>query len=798
MRQLALSLVALILSTAGPAAQLQAATIQTPNQKGTPLLSSSFLGTAPGANAPWLSTGYLDPGIAYSGWDLGPGIIGSSAVDDAFGIAVTAGLTESTLSEALATDSYASFTIQPTAGGSLDLDGVRMRLGVRRVSWNAPRRYALFSSVAGFNVGSELFVSPYLESWNQWENVWDSFIPASGYGAIQGATEFRLYSFAGNFGDKVTSITQFSMTADLTTVTLNLTSGMGGVTSVSPASPLYQQGQTVQLHATPDPGFRFAGWSDGIVGFGNPRVLQLDTSMQVHGSFEPVPAPRMSVGTNLGGITDWSSSWVFSDLFRRTRTWLTTNADGTGAWDTGLAGEIPVDSEGYPHSIPFTPTAGGPPQKVHTILIRGNESGPHRILYEGTGTFRFQLSGSPSTQVVATGPPSEVAIQLPADVTLSFVIDSSAAAPGNLRNIRIVADAQLGSYATDPFHPLFMASLGKFDHLRFMDWGVTNGSYVQDWNTRTLPTNYTQAAPAGASLELQVDLANRLMKDAWFCVPHRATDNYVREMARLVRDTLDPSLLAYIEYSNETWNTQGSFTQTAYVQQMGLAQGLSTTSWDAGQFFAAKRSAEIWEIFDQEFGAAARTRLSRVLATHAASTTTTQLRISALNNPSMNPTHQHADTLAIAPYFGSNFAPSVIPPSKGTRYPSVSDLLKSDAPMRVAEAIAMAASQKTIANLQGMDLICYEGGQHYVTIYGAENDPAMVQILQDVNRNELMYELYTTYLDGLKAAGVEAFANFSHCGEWSKWGSWGTLESIDQPLASAPKFRALVDWIVAQ
>ncbi|MDF1838242.1 MAG: hypothetical protein P1V35_10260 [Planctomycetota bacterium] len=763
---------------------------------GKHLVTADFQGMAPGGHTPWRSTSFQDPSLSYSGWELGPGAVGDAGVDDALAFHISAGSSESTLAEALATGSYATVTLAPAGSGTMDLAGVRARFGVQRLEWHAPRRYALFSSLSGFQPGSELFVSPYLESWDLWQHSWDTFLPLTGYSGLQAPVEFRLYCFAGTYGSKLTSLTGFSMVAGLPTVTLGLTSGSGGSADVAPYSPVYQQGQTVQLSAVAEPGFRFAGWSGSLAGFGNPRSVVLDASMQVHAHFESLPAPHMSVGTNLGSVSDWSSSWVFSDLFRRTRPWMTHEAGGGGPWDTGLAAEIPRDADGMPHSIPFVPAGGGVPQSAHTILVQVNGPGLHHILYEGVGTFSYAITGMPTNQVVSPGPAGSIPVPLPANAHIIFRIVQSDAAPNHLRNIRIVQDSQLATFETEPFHPLFVASLADYDHLRFMDWGHTNGSHVEDWSQRTQPNHFTQSAPSGVALEVQIDLANRTMKDAWFCVPHRASDDYVREMARLIRDNLDPSLRCFVEYSNETWNTMGSFTQSAYVQQEGIRQGLSSNAWDAGQFFATKRSAEIWQIFDGEFGGAARTRTVRVLASHAANLSTTHLRLAALNDPAMNPNNQHADALAIAPYFGTNYGPNQIPPAT-LQYPNVNDILTVDAPVRIQEAILMASAQKAIADQQGMDLICYEGGQHYVAIQGAENDGSLVQVLHDANRDVRMYDLYRTYLDGLKAASVSNFASFSHCGSWSKWGSWGTLESIDQSVALAHKFRALLDWLAA-
>ncbi|MFM8790088.1 MAG: hypothetical protein ACKOEI_09610, partial [Chthoniobacterales bacterium] len=194
------------------------------------------------------------------------------------------------------------------------------------------------------------------------------------------------------------------------------------------------------------------------------------------------------------------------------------------------------------------------------------------------------------------------------------VRQSSATDP--VRNIQIVAPGQDTSLDTQPFHPSCLASLAPYRCLRFMDWQQTNFNPTTNWSQRTTKLASTQTRLQGVAHEYAIALANLYRKDAWICIPHAADDDYVRQTARLYRDTLDPALKLYIEYSNETWN--GGFSQTTYVQDRGQALGLDADRWQAGQKFTSRRSGEIFAIFEQEFGAANRSRFVNVLATQAA------------------------------------------------------------------------------------------------------------------------------------------------------------------------------------
>ena len=79
----------------------------------------------------------------------------------------------------------------------------------------------------------------------------------------------------------------------------------------------------MQLLASPNAGYHFAGWSGDINGLGNPRTFILDENLNITANFAPNPSPQMTIGINLGSIDDWSTDWVFVDQFKMARTWTT-------------------------------------------------------------------------------------------------------------------------------------------------------------------------------------------------------------------------------------------------------------------------------------------------------------------------------------------------------------------------------------------------------------------------------------------------------------------------------------------
>jgi hypothetical protein len=761
------------------------------------LLVCDFTGTSPGTNTPWTKTSQLDPSLTFSGWSRGGGVFGVASINDAFGFNVNRGATLSALSDAITANEYVTCTVTPQAGQPLDLNACKISFSIHRRSGHSPMRYALFTSVGGFVAGQEVGDTGSIGSNDYSVRAFSVFLPASGYDGLTAPIEFRLYAYEARYNHQ-TSLDAFRIVGVVPTYTLAVTALGSGTLTVAPGGTQFEPGTVVQIAAQPDPGARFAGWSGDLTGMGNPRSVTMDSAKSVQGHFEANPAPLMHVGSNLGGIADYSTEWCFTDLYRRSRSWQTRATDGSGAWDSGKGSFVPVDANGWPTQLPFDPGDGSGMQFAHTVIGEITQPGAYRFVYEGSGSLRFNVFASPS--VAWQYLPTSTSGTLTFDFDVSGVsaaapgaiyveLHTTAAPPNHLRNFHIFPVSAADSYTSAPFPQLFLDRTALFSCLRFMDWGATNGSPLVTWDQRTTTATYTQARAQGVALETMMRRCNVQRSDAWICIPHQSDDNYVRQAARLVRDSLAPGLKVYVEYSNETWN--GIFAQTGYCTAQGQALGFAA-DWTAGQMYVAYRSAQIWKIFQDELGAAAPDRLVKAMATQGGNVTVTNLRMAALNDPAINPDGVMADALAIAPYFGVTFGTSMIPP-----YPTIDDVVTTLSQQSIAAQRTGVRAQKAVADRQGLRLVCYEGGQTFVGAGGAENDNALTAILEGANRDPRMYDRYIEYLDMLKAEGVDLFNHFADCGAWSKWGSWGALEYEDQPIAEAPKHRALIGWIAA-
>lgn len=755
------------------------------------VLVCDFSGTQPAANTPWTKTSFLADNLKFNGWTRGKGVHIASEVDSGFGFYVLAGETISTLAEAIREEEYLSFILEPVTGG-MDLGGKKVRFSMHRLFYHSPMQYSVFTSVDGFSEENVLFTTPSTGKGNPVNLEYSFIMPLSGYDQLTDPVEFRIYAVEAQWGFKDTSLTAFSIEQAGPAFNFTINASKGGKAFSVPDSGLFEENTPIRLHAHPEEGFRFVGWSDGVDGKGNPRTMILKGDVKVTAHFEPKPAPnRMEVGTNLGSIVDWTTGWEFVDVFKMSRAWL-TRAVGSNDWESQRQGELPSDENCWPLEIPFVAASDGTRHIVHTLLP-APVSGEYTVLIEGSGRIDFSGASNPPPRNLAGGE-TVFSLDVPngSDSTMLFlkILESDKSDP--IRNIRVIRPGFETSYKEQPWNPLYLERLEPFQNLRFMDWQKTNGSMLNSWNDRTRPSSYTQTRDQGVALEYMVHLSNTLQKDLWICIPHRADDEYVRQCARLLRDSVDPELKIFVEYSNETWNSAGAFPQTVYVQDQGESLNLDSDRWTAGQKFCSLRSIQIWEIFLNEFQDTS--RVVTVLATQSANEHITQMRIDALNDPLINRKYTMPDALAIAPYFGIIFRPEDLPPTAKS-YPTIDDLLNEITPIEIEHSRLQIQAQKRIADQQGMQLVCYEGGQHFVGIFGAENDDALTQILHAANRDPRMYQHYQTYLELMKSEGVEMFSNFTFVSTWSKWGSWGLLESIHQPLAEAPKYQSVIDWI---
>lgn len=483
------------------------------------------------------------------------------------------------------------------------------------------------------------------------------------------------------------------------------------------------------------------------------------------------PNDNASLGINLGGVTYWSSEIVFVDLFKHSQTFK-SQAPGKGY---AQGGPLDLTDDGYVRSL-----AGGGHFADSIVLsqpTRGYPEGIYTCLYDGRGKIAFAYGVETVEEQ-----PGRILIRVKASQNLLTlrVIETDPSDP--VRHIRVILPGFEQAYDEQPFHPDFLKRWERFNTLRFMDFQRTNDSKQTHWSDRATPAFQTQGDDAGVALEYMIRLSNTLGADPWFCMPHMASDDYVRSFAEMVKARLDPGLKIYVEYSNECWN--GIFAQARYCRDKGKEMGLSDNDYQAQLRYYSKRSVEIFGLWEEVFGGA--DRLVRVLAAQSANPWTSEQVMD------FERAYEHADALGIAPYFGNALGD---PKRQDEVAQMTVDEVLDQCAEFIAEGNTTIARQAKLATQRGLRLVAYEGGQHLVGHGGAENNEKMTELFHAANRHPRMKALYLDYLAGWKQSGGTLMAIFSSMGAYSKWGSWGLLEYHGQDPAEAPKYQAVIQFL---
>lgn len=487
------------------------------------------------------------------------------------------------------------------------------------------------------------------------------------------------------------------------------------------------------------------------------------------------PPPRPRLGMNLSGPADWNTELPFVDVFRLSRPWISQRKGQP--WGKGPA--LDLDAHGWVKRLEDGCWAETP---LCTIDGGHYPAGQYTVLFDGQGKIDFWGAAS-----VASRAPGRMLIDVDPKKGGFFLRITETDPADPVRNVRVVMPGFEETYAKDPFHPVFLRRWQGVSCFRFMDWMHTNGSKIRTWDDRPKPDDAT-FSEKGVALEVMIDLCNRQRADAWFCMPHLADDGYVRRFAAMVKERLDPKLKVYVEYSNEVWNSQFEQTRYSWEKAKELGLGPKERPWEGGGMVYARRSVEIFKIWEEVFGG--RDRLVRVIAWQAGNTHWMEKIVLPFEDA-----HRHTDAVAIAPYMGMNV------PREGKELTAAKvaawspdqalDHLEKEC---LPQSIRAIQATKATADKYGLALLAYEGGQHMVGVGGGQDNEGMTRLFHACNAHPRMGDIYQRYYDAWTEAGGDLFCYFASTGRWSKWGSWGILQFYDDEEARSPKFMATMRW----
>jgi len=483
-------------------------------------------------------------------------------------------------------------------------------------------------------------------------------------------------------------------------------------------------------------------------------------------------------GINLDGPVDYGTEFPFVDLIKTSRQWISQRE---GVWDSKEP--LDVDEFGYVKTLL-------PGQWAVTLMATETghivPPGRYTFFYEGEGVVewdglaRFVEHAEPGRDIIEV---------TRGDATYIKMTIKSVNPANPLRKLHLVRPGHEETFKEKPFSPEFLALWTKAGTFRFMDWMRTNNATEnKTWFDRTRPEDVRYNRKSGVPIEVMVELCNQTGANGWFCIPHLADDDYIRKIATMIRENLDPSLVATFEFSNEVWNS--IFSQCQWAEQQGMADKLGEKPSEAGWAHYSRDCRRMFKIIDEVFAADPHRR-RRVVSSQAA-------------NPYMirqiledNDLAKHCDAISIAPYITFNVPPQGKDGRLGAEDVagwSMDKLFEHLRGVCLPESTGRIDAHVEIARGLGLDLMAYEGGQHLSALGEAKDNKQLVELLNNANRDPRMGNLYTDYINHWTQAGGKLHNFFTSVGRQSRYGAWGHLEAYNQDLATAPKYLAMLKW----
>ncbi|HYH06155.1 MAG TPA: hypothetical protein VEK11_03750 [Thermoanaerobaculia bacterium] len=505
----------------------------------------------------------------------------------------------------------------------------------------------------------------------------------------------------------------------------------------------------------------------------------------------PLAAQLRPAGYHPGNLAYWNTPYFANAL--------TLGGEWRSFSGTEFGDPIDFDTPQFLHGYPQYLNAG---QKLRAPLFGLNVDAARgalatgRIVLTWNGNADLRLAGG--TLIESTAGRRVYQFTNPLQSLEVHAIGSPAPT-----RIRVWLEHEGASLEGQLFHPLLLERLADRDwaFIRFMDWMATNASPVAAWSDRRMPAHIFMSGDAGVAYEHMVALCNASGRDLWLNVPHLASDEFITKLAKLIRfgsdgvepydapranpvyAPLDANRKVYVEYSNEIWSGGPSFPQGDWAEAQAASLGISRPR------FNARRFCETWDAFEDVFDGTE--RLVRVAATFTANDTYTNAFLNEIA------TCGTADVLAVTTYFGNgiqdyvaqqgfvqgNAAHRTAAFDEWKRRIMAGDAVEGAGP----DATGIGGGFSAALRAHGLPIIAYEGGPSLYT------DDAVTPFINDMNRDPRIAELYRMHLEVARSKGLWTHTPYTDTSPWSRFGQWGHLETLDQPLADAPKYALLLE-----
>ena len=535
------------------------------------------------------------------------------------------------------------------------------------------------------------------------------------------------------------------------------------------------------------------------------------------------PNPRL--GSNVGSADKLTASVAFTDIFKSSTGWYTScefdwrtkqgidpGCTQKNAFHTREKDLLDLDANGWVRSLPT------PEQSPIFTSVTASWSLPESFplgryvaLYEGQGTIK--LTGD--LKIVGNHQGRIAFDLLSAKRNLRLNIKNINPA-NHLRNLKIVPIENEANHRRQIFSKDYVARMRPLHVIRFMPWSNPRGNDAVEWNERAPIETSTFTGPKGVPAERMIDLANATDVAPWISVPYKASDDYMLQYARMVKNRLRPNQKVYLEYSNEMWNVIFPGTtyaarkadvlwkfpykeKNAYQRRVSMA-----ANW------YAKRTVEMCQIWKKEFG----NQSGRIVCILASQSSAPWAGKETLDCPLWKEAGgcgRHVDAYAIGPYFGDYIARKehretvkswLRDPDGGmnrlfTEIESGGQVDKKTDGGSIALTMNSYVKQNVkLAEKYGLPLMAYEAGQHLIRFDPPHTvkDPAVLNLFMSAQKHPRMRDAYNRYLQAWnKETKGGLMVHYYGIGAPTPKNFFSMLDHSRQ--ASTPKYQALMDYL---
>ena len=490
---------------------------------------------------------------------------------------------------------------------------------------------------------------------------------------------------------------------------------------------------------------------------------------------DETPAASQLLGANMPAISDYTRTQIYVDLVKQARRFSRVDSPWGGDADI-----VPLGEDGWPVG------------DFGVFLMTAQENlagiaGTYKVSFDGQATVDRTASDAKIQNKIYDSNRNRTTL----DVVLAegagqLVLLFTNTGTG-IKNLQVIRP---GYNADNPplFTDAFLNHIKRFGTLRFMDWLRTNQNTVTTWDTRTDPQRMrTNPSRTGVPWEHVVALANVHEQDIWINIPVSATDDYVRQLARLLKNTLNSHSRIYVEYSNELWN--GQFQQFGTNRALAEAEVTANPnsplaydgSQDANKWMyrrIAKRGKEISDIFRGVFGdGAMMSRVRPVFAIQVVWLSNSEEGLKFIDAV-YGPPSRYFYAMAGAPYFNLGTQQRVDGLSKdqvlAAMGQSVTDLSRTN----------QFEKNQTLASWYQLRWMAYEGG---ADTYG----PGSIVSKKQANEDGRMEDICKRYLSNWYQSGGQLFMWYTAgAGGWdTQYGAWEL--TTDLAITDTPKIRCI-------